>query len=202
LVQPAWLLDLFSEWVSTSLLLLNGSAGVAPLLTVGSARWMANSLLLHEREIVQVTQIEMKALLDYNLTSILMLDTLLGTTCLFKVGVNGSTTCCIELQPWPPPEILHTNINSKLVETGSVASKLIVLARVVMTRAQPEIMCDGAKLLPTLWSLLSSRYLLITDAVVFLKQLPQEEFSYRNVNFVQATKGGGFNSGQPADIHG
>ena len=143
---------------------------------------MANSLLLHEREIVEVTQIEMKALLDYNLTSTLMLGTLLATTCLFKVGVNGSTTCCIELQPWPPLEILHTNINSKLVETGSVASKLIVLARVVMTRAQPEIMCDGAKLLPTLWSLL------IADAVVFLKQLPWEEFSYRNVNFVQATK--------------
>jgi hypothetical protein len=93
--------------------------------------------------IVQVTQIETKALLDYNLTSILMLNTLLVTTCLFKVGVmNGSTTCCIELQPWPPPEILHTDINSKLVDTGSVANKLIVLARMVMTRVQPEIMSD------------------------------------------------------------
>jgi hypothetical protein len=44
--------------------------------------------------------------LDYNLTSVLVLSTVLAHTCLFKVYDNGYLTCCIELQPWPPPIIL------------------------------------------------------------------------------------------------
>jgi len=57
LIQPVWLLNLSFQLASTSLLLLNGSARVAPVLTVGTARWMANSFLLQERKIVEVTQI-------------------------------------------------------------------------------------------------------------------------------------------------
>jgi len=48
-----------------------------------------------------------EALLDCNLTSVLVLGTVSAPTCLFKVSRNAYTTCCIELQPWPPPTILH-----------------------------------------------------------------------------------------------
>ena len=45
-----------------------------------------------------------------NLTSVLVLRTVLAHTCLFKVYGNGYLTCCIELQPWPPPIILPATV--------------------------------------------------------------------------------------------
>ena len=55
------LLHLLSQWAFNSLLLLlSGSVEDAPLLPVCFARWMAKSLLLHEKTIVEVTHVAMK----------------------------------------------------------------------------------------------------------------------------------------------
>ena len=55
------LLHLLSQWAFNSLLLLlSGSVEDAPLLPVCFARWMAKSLLLHEKTVVEVTHVAMK----------------------------------------------------------------------------------------------------------------------------------------------
>ena len=71
--------------------------------------------------------------LDYNLTSVHVLDTHLAAPCLLGAGLNWPTVCCIVFQPC------------------FVASKLTVLDWMLMATIQLEIVCDGAQLRPTPW---------------------------------------------------
>jgi hypothetical protein len=109
-----------------------GWAFSASLLTVSTANWRAQNSLLHERKGVEVAHIDMLACFNYNLVSVLVLSKRLANVSLLRIGLNWYTTRSIELQPWPPPAILHTNITSELVETISVGSKLNVLDHVTL----------------------------------------------------------------------
>jgi hypothetical protein len=92
--------DLFqsSQWDSTSLFfLLISSRGNASLLTISTASWRAQNSLLHARKVVEVAHIDMTAWFIYNLVLVLVLSKRLATVGLLRI------TCCIELQPRPPP---------------------------------------------------------------------------------------------------
>ena len=83
------LLHLLSQWAFNSLLLLlSGSVEDAPLLPVCFARWMAKSLLLHERKVVVATHIDMKVWFHYNLTSILLLSKRWATAGLLRTRLD------------------------------------------------------------------------------------------------------------------
>jgi len=155
---PSWLAD----WIPVKRGYLIGNLQPAHMdfrfFSLGNL-WAIVSSLATQRQVEDILNL-MKALLNSNLTSVLVLDTHLATICLLRAGLHWSMTCCIVFQPVPPPEILLVTVNNELVVTGLVASKLPVLDWMLMADLQLEIMSNGAKFRPTPWPSFGCRTML------------------------------------------
>jgi hypothetical protein len=70
---------------------------------------MAKHLLLPENKVVEVTHVDMKVWFNYNLCPVLVLHKHLIIAGVLSLKLIWYTTssCCIELQPWPPPLLFY-----------------------------------------------------------------------------------------------
>ncbi|XP_066381908.1 uncharacterized protein [Miscanthus floridulus] len=155
---PSWLAD----WIPVKRGYLIGNLQPAHMdfrfFFIGDLLAIVSSLAT-QRQVEDILNL-MKALLNSNLTSVLVLDTHLATICLLRAGLHWSMTCCIVFQPVPPPEILLVTVNNELVVTDLVASKLPVLDWMLMANLQLEIMSNAAKFRPTPWPSFGCRTML------------------------------------------
>jgi hypothetical protein len=114
---PSWLAD----WIPVKRGYLTGNLQPAHMdfrfFSIGNL-WVIVSSLATQRQVEDILHL-MKALLNSNLTSVLVLDTHLATICLLRAGLHCSMTCCIVFQPVPPPEILLVTVNNELVDRFS-----------------------------------------------------------------------------------